>query len=72
MFFVGLFFAMIKNAASKSNNIFVHFGYSCFVVNFVFMFPKVDSTMMANFFWAAFPFFAVMCSLFVFHRSISD
>ena len=72
MFFVGLFFAMIKNAASKSNNIFVHFGYSCFVVNFVFMFPKVDSTMMANFFWAAFPFFVVMCSLFVFHRLISD
>lgn len=72
MFFVGLFFAIVKNLASKSHNIFVHFSYSCFVVNFVFLFPKVDSTMMANFFWATAPVLAIVCSLFLFHKSINN
>lgn len=55
MFFFGVSMALLKNLIDRKNSIILYFTYSCFLTSFIFLYPKVDSTMIANFFWNAFP-----------------
>lgn len=55
MFFFGASMALVKNLIDRTNDVILYFMYSCFLTSFIFLFPKVDSTMIANFFWNAFP-----------------
>lgn len=55
MFCFGVFLAVLNNYIAKSKSLIEFYLYSCFVTSFVFLYPKVDSTMIANFFWSAFP-----------------
>lgn len=55
MFYVGYVFSYLHNRVLGSSNIFMLFTYSAFLVCFVFMYPKVDSTMITNFFWGSAP-----------------
>lgn len=53
--FVGYIFAFIYKKVMTSGNVFLLFLYSLFLARFVFVYPKVDSTMLSNFFWGAAP-----------------
>jgi hypothetical protein len=55
IFLVGYSFSYIHAKVLNSSNIFMLFTYSTFLVCFVFMYPKVDSTMITNFFWGSAP-----------------
>lgn len=55
MFYVGYIFSYLHRVVLRSSNIFMLFAYSTFLVCFVFMYPKVDSTMITNFFWGSVP-----------------
>jgi len=55
MFFIGSIFAFIRNKSLSSGHPFVLLIYSIFLSRFVFVYPKVDSTMMSNFFWGVAP-----------------
>lgn len=65
MFGVGSFFAAISNTVLHSRNLIVLLVYSIFLARFVFIYPKVDSTMMSNFFWGAFPLILLLFVLFI-------
>jgi hypothetical protein len=65
MFFVGSFFAVLSNVVISSKNLAVLLIYSIFLSRFVFIYPKVDSTMMSNFFWGAFPMLFVVIVFYV-------
>lgn len=56
MFFVGTLFAIIYKYVMKSGDPFILLIYSIFLARFVFIYPKVDSTMLVNFLWGAVPF----------------
>lgn len=74
IFFIGILFALVNNWINKKKNILLIFIYSNFVVKFIFMYPKVDSTMFANFFWSSFPTLAIiLCLNFLlfFHRKVN-
>lgn len=55
MFFVGFVFYRIHYFVLRLNNPILYFVYAMFLVRFVFMYAKVDSTMMANFLWGVTP-----------------
>lgn len=55
MSLVGMALACVHHWANRQTGVVALFIYASFIVNFVFMYPKVDSTMFANFFWAAAP-----------------
>lgn len=63
MFFFGVSMALLKNLIYKSNSIILYFAYSCFLTSFIFLYPKVDSTMIVNFFWNAFPTVFILLAL---------
>jgi oligosaccharide repeat unit polymerase len=56
MFFVGLAFTFIYKYVMKSGSPLLLLIYSIFLARFVFIYPKVDSTMVINFLWGATPF----------------
>lgn len=60
MFYVGMFISYIRKISENSNNFLIIYMYSSFLVCFVFMYPKVDSTMIVNFFWSVFPTLLVL------------
>jgi hypothetical protein len=55
LFFIGMLFSFVHSKAMSSRNYFIIFTYSVFLVCFIFMYPKVDSTMIVNFFWGCVP-----------------
>lgn len=55
MFMIGSIFSYIYMKVSYSNNPLIIMVYAIFLARFVFMYPKVDSTMMINFLWGAMP-----------------
>lgn len=55
MFMVGSIFSYIYMKVSYSRHPLVIMIYAIFLARFVFMYPKVDSTMMVNFLWGAMP-----------------
>lgn len=56
MFFVGLAFAFIYKHVMKYGSPLLLLVYSIFLARFIFIYPKVDSTMLVNFLWGATPF----------------
>ncbi len=62
MFFVGFALFQVHSYVLRTGNYILLFIYSMFLVRFVFMYAKVDSTMMANFLWGVTPMlFCLMC-----------
>ncbi|MFV5594895.1 O-antigen polymerase [Acinetobacter junii] len=59
IFCVGGFFSYIYMKVLDSNSPIIIMVYSIFLARFVFMYPKVDSTMMVNFLWGAIPLILV-------------
>ncbi|MFG4430808.1 hypothetical protein ACF0AX_13265, partial [Acinetobacter baumannii] len=59
MFFIGSVFSYIYMTVLDSKNPLVIMIYSIFLARFVFMYPKVDSTMMVNFLWGAGPLIVI-------------
>ncbi|WP_204375896.1 hypothetical protein, partial [Aeromonas veronii] len=55
IFFIGFLMAAIRNFVLSKSNILLSFCYAVFLVCFVFMYPKVDSTMFVNFIWGVVP-----------------
>lgn len=64
MFFIGLVFARIYNLVKRSGSIFLLFLYSAFLLKFVFLFAKVDSTVIVSFLWAVMPVTILLCLLY--------
>lgn len=67
MLLVGWFFSYLHNFFLKTRNIFALFVYSNFLVCFVFMYPKVDSTMLINFIWGAMPTVLIILIFYFFY-----
>lgn len=59
IFIIGGIFSYIYMKVLDSKNPLVIMVYSIFLARFVFMYPKVDSTMMVNFLWGAVPLIIV-------------
>ncbi len=59
IFLVGGVFSYIYMTVLDSKNPLVIMIYSIFLARFVFMYPKVDSTMMVNFLWGAGPLIVI-------------
>lgn len=64
MFVVGLMFFIIRSFSIRSGSLFWALLYSVFLARFVFMYPKVDSTMFLNFLWGVLPFCLVISVLY--------
>lgn len=64
LFFVGLSFHFIRKISLKSGNPILLLVYSIFLTRFVFIYPKVDSTMLVNFLWGVTPFLAAMIFIY--------
>jgi hypothetical protein len=60
MFVFGVFLARLDSFVAKREKIIPYFLYASFLTSFVFLYPKVDSTMFANFFWNSFPTLMVL------------
>lgn len=65
MFFVGLSFYFIRKVSLKKGSPVLLLVYSIFLARFVFIYPKVDSTMLVNFLWGVTPFLLAMTSIYV-------
>ncbi len=66
MFFVGLFLGIIQNVLLFKVNYFNRMLYAIFLMKFVFLYPKVDSTMFTSFVYVAFPLLLiVVCHVFL-------
>jgi len=63
IFFVGSIFSYMYMKVLDSKNPLIIMVYSIFLARFVFMYPKVDSTMMVNFLWGAVPLIVVWSCL---------
>ncbi|UGA54986.1 O-antigen polymerase [Vibrio sp. VB16] len=75
MCFVGALFAFIANFAMKSSNLLIAMIYSIFLSRFVFMYPKVDSTMFVNFLWGVVPQIFAISMIYViyfFSRKVNE
>lgn len=60
IFFIGCLMAVIRNFVLSKRNSLLAFCYSVFLVCFVFMYPKVDSTMFVNFIWGVAPTLSIV------------
>ena len=60
MLLVGAFFSIIHTKTLNSRNPFYLLIYSIFLARFVFIYPKVDSTMLVNFAWGAMPLILII------------
>ena len=65
MFFVGLTFTLIYKNIMKSGSPLLLLVYSIFLARFIFIYPKVDSTMLINFLWGATPFLLGVTFIFI-------
>ncbi|WP_169327923.1 O-antigen polymerase [Pseudoalteromonas sp. NEC-BIFX-2020_015] len=65
MFFVGLAFTFIYKYVMKSGSPLLLLIYSIFLARFIFIYPKVDSTMFINFLWGATPFLLGVGFIFI-------
>ncbi|BEV68104.1 hypothetical protein Bb109J_c1524 [Bdellovibrio bacteriovorus] len=65
MYFAGLAVSGICFYCEKSRNLFVLYSYSVFLICFVFMYPKVDSTMIVNFFWGCVPTLVILFCYYI-------
>lgn len=63
MFIFGMAFALIYRSSMRSGSPFILLVYSVFLARFIFIYPKVDSTMLVNFLWGVTPM-ALGLSLF--------
>ncbi len=63
MFIVGSILSYIYMRISYSRHPLVIMVYAIFLARFVFMYPKVDSTMMVNFLWGATPLIIIWICL---------
>lgn len=61
MFFIGAFFSSLYMKILNSVSPLLIMVYSIFLARFVFMYPKVDSTMLVNFMWGAIPLILIWC-----------
>ena len=62
MLFVGFGFSKAYSYVKKSGDILTVFLYANFLVTFVFLYAKVDSSLILGFLWAALPtVFALLC-----------
>lgn len=64
MFGVGACFSILFRRVSNSESALMVFVYSSFSLNFIFLYPKVDSTMFSNFFWSVAPLIMVVYVLY--------
>lgn len=71
-FFVGLIFAYFYNKVLSSGNVFLLLVYSIFLARFVFIYPKVDSTMLSNFFWGAAPMTLLIFTFYLFYKLVKN
>jgi hypothetical protein len=55
MFIFGVFLAKLNAFVDNKKSLILYYLYASFLTSFVFLYPKVDSTMVANFFWNSFP-----------------
>jgi hypothetical protein len=65
MFFVGSFFHFVRRFSFESGSLFWLLVYSVFLSRFIFIYPKVDSTMLVNFLWGITPFALVILVLYL-------
>jgi len=70
MFFVGLFFSLVRNITFRSGSLVGLLIYSIFLSRFVFVYPKVDSTMLVNFLWGVTPALLVLLLIFIVYSMI--
>lgn len=63
MFMVGSLLSFIYMRVSYSSHPLVIMIYAIFLARFVFMYPKVDSTMMINFIWGVMPLLIIWACL---------
>lgn len=68
IFFIGCLMAMVRNFVLSKNNNLLLFCYSVFLVCFVFMYPKVDSTMLVNFIWGVAPTLFIIILFYPLYR----
>lgn len=67
MFGIGLSFCFSRKLAIRSRSLPWLLVYSIFLSRFVFLYPKVDSTMLINFLWGVTPFGLVISLLYLFY-----
>ncbi len=65
MFFIGAAFAGLYRFVMKKGSLFLLLIYAVFLAKFVFIYPKVDSTMMVNFLWGVMPFVVAMLGFYL-------
>ncbi|MFS1525551.1 O-antigen polymerase [Microbulbifer sp. 2304DJ12-6] len=65
MMFVGAFFALLYRSVKRSGSYLLLMIYSIFLARFVLLYPKVDSTMMSNFFWGVAPFLMIVFGIYI-------
>ncbi|MDG4867879.1 hypothetical protein P8631_07685 [Guyparkeria sp. 1SP6A2] len=70
--FVGFILAKIYRKVLFSDSVFLYIVYAIFATRFVFMYPKVDSTMMVSFFWGVFPFLSLLVLSYVLYFFLRD
>lgn len=72
MFLVGVAFSLVRKLSLESGSLVWLLVYSVFLARFVFVYPKVDSTMLVNFLWGVTPFILVIFVLYFFYSLIGD
>lgn len=76
LFFIGAFFAILYKFVMKRGNSLLLLIYSVFLARFIFIYPKVDSTMLINFLWGVTPFLLGIVVFFIFYilviRTVND
>lgn len=69
-FFIGIIFRIIDTIFRNTHIVIAKLIYAIFLTNFVFLYPKVDSTMLINFIWGFLPVFFVLVLLRFFYISV--
>jgi len=68
IFLVGFIFSRMYSLAASSTSFGVRFFYAIFLLNFVFMFAKVDSSLLSNVFWSSVPTLIVLSCILMLSR----
>ena len=71
MFFIGWWFHWIYKILLRTNNPVVTLVYVVFLLRFVLMYAKVDSTMLANFFFGVAPLVMTLGVMYVVYKLLS-
>ncbi|MCR8922128.1 oligosaccharide repeat unit polymerase [Dasania sp. GY-MA-18] len=72
IFFIGVAFSLIYRYVMSKGGVFLLLVYSVFLARFIFIYPKVDSTMMVNFLWGVTPFVMGVILLRIFHEILAN